>query len=139
MSFCKVHRILYAIIIFHIGLHSNKAQTGFSRDSLAILDVFEKQQEAWNNQDIESFMQGYWQSNDLVFIGASGPTYGFGPVKANYYQRYPDKLSMGMLKFGVIQLSKIDRTTAFLIGKFHLTAYHWRCRRVFFASLEKTR
>lgn len=112
--------IMLLVLTFFIT-HRVTAQTSFSDDSTVIINALYQQQNAWNQADIESFMQGYWPSDELVFVGAAGPTYGYEPVKANYYKRYPDKKAMGTLKFTVIELSKIDQASAFLIGKFHLT------------------
>jgi ketosteroid isomerase-like protein len=97
------------------------SQTLFSNDSTSIINALYQQQDAWNHSDIEAFMKGYWVSDKLVFVGAAGPTYGYEPVKANYFKRYPNKTAMGTLKFTVIELSKIDQASAFLIGKFHLS------------------
>ena len=90
-------------------------------DSLAILSQFYHQEDAWNDANIERFMQAYWPSEELVFVGADGPTYGWTPVLENYYRRYPDAQSMGKLQFGVLKLSRLDSSAAFLIGTYHLT------------------
>jgi ketosteroid isomerase-like protein len=117
ISFFKTMGIL---LLSQCLYHPLTAQTLFAEDSTMIIGALHQQQDAWNQANIESFMEGYWPSQKLVFVGAAGPTYGYEPVKANYYKRYPDKTSMGILKFTVIELSKIDRASAFLIGKFHL-------------------
>ena len=41
-------------------------------DENAIRKVMADQQEAWNNYDLEGFMQGYWKSEDLKFYGSGG-------------------------------------------------------------------
>lgn len=113
---------LFVIIFFSICTLSSSGQPNLSHDdSTAILKVFYAQQDAWNEANIEAFMEGYWKSDRLVFVGAAGPTYGWQPVKENYYKRYPDKAAMGKLEFTVIELSRLDENSAFQIGKFHLT------------------
>ena len=109
------------IILLLIGIVSLPAQQIAAMDSTNIMTSFYQQQDAWNAGDIEQFMQAYWPNDRLVFIGSSGPTYGYESVKQNYYRRYPDKTAMGKLKFVVIELSQIDEKTVFQIGKFHLT------------------
>ena len=93
----------------------------FSSDSAAIVEVFFDQQEAWNQSDIDRFMEGYWKSDKLVFVGAEGPKYGWQQVLENYHERYPNPTAMGKLKFSIIELVRLDRETARQIGKFHLT------------------
>jgi hypothetical protein len=39
-------------------------------------DMLRKQSEAWNEGDLETFMQDYWQSDSLRFIGRSGVVLG---------------------------------------------------------------
>ena len=46
-------------------------------DSLDIMKVMKFQENAWNSGDINSFMQGYIKSDELVFSGKSGPVYGW--------------------------------------------------------------
>ena len=58
------------------------------KDSLSIMKVMNLQQDAWNKGDIDSFMQGYLKSDELVFSGKSGPVYGWENTKKRYYSSY---------------------------------------------------
>jgi len=117
-----IAKFIIPLIGIWVGMSQLAAQPVLgNRDSLAILKQFYQQEDAWNRGDINQFMQAYWPSEQLVFVGADGPTYGWDPVLANYHRRYPDVTSMGKLKFGVLKLSKIDASSAFLIGTYHLT------------------
>ena len=78
------------------------------------------QQDAWNNFNIESFMEGYWKSDSLKFIGKNGITYGWDSTLENYKKIYPSKEAMGKLTFTIISLDLISDTSAFMIGKYHL-------------------
>lgn len=49
-----------------------------------ILKVMTDQQSAWNDGNIEGFMQGYWNSEEMMFIGKNGPTYGWQKTLNNY-------------------------------------------------------
>lgn len=35
---------------------------------ISIREVLTKQQDAWNNGDLDLFMEGYWKSDSLQFI-----------------------------------------------------------------------
>ena len=65
-------------------------------------------------------MNGYWQSDKLKFIGASGITYGYEATLKNYHKRYPDRATMGQLKFEVISTEKLSRKVIMLVGKWDL-------------------
>ncbi len=97
----------------------------FSQNLLAgekeqILDIMSTQEKAWNNADLEGFMQAYWKSEELKFIGKSGIKYGWQLTLDNYKKSYPDKAAMGTLHFDVLQV-EIVKDTAFVLGKWQLS------------------
>jgi ketosteroid isomerase-like protein len=92
----------------------------YAQDRQSILKLMHDQQTAWNNGDIETFMQGYWKSDSLVFVGKSAPLYGWQSTIDRYRKAYPDKDAMGQLTFGVIKLEILDSKNAFLLGSWHL-------------------
>ena len=49
----------------------------------AIQAILQNQTVAWNKGDLDAFMVGYWKSDSLVFMGKSGPTYGYKNTLAN--------------------------------------------------------
>lgn len=66
-------------------------------------------------------MEGYWKSKNLVFIGSSGPKYGWQTTLDNYKKSYPDQASMGKLAFEIISIELLSAEHAFVVGKWHLT------------------
>jgi ketosteroid isomerase-like protein len=96
------------------------AGTARSQDKEAILKVLHTQENAWNEGDIDRFMEGYLRSDSLMFVGSSGPTYGYETVKANYKRNYPGKTGMGKLSFTIKKVEMLSGDTAFVMGAFHL-------------------
>ena len=96
------------------------SRTLFAQNKQAILTVLETQRLAWNRGDIDSFMQGYWKSDSLVFVGKTAPQYGWQNTLDNYKKRYPDKAAMGYLDFKVIKLDLLDPHNALMLGGWHL-------------------
>jgi ketosteroid isomerase-like protein len=96
------------------------AGTARSQDKEAILKVLHTQEQAWNGGDIDRFMEGYLMSDSLMFVGSSGPTYGYETVKANYKKNYPGKSGMGKLTFTIKKVELLCGDTAFVMGAFHL-------------------
>ena len=82
----------------------------------AILKVLTTQQAAWNRGDIEGFMQGYWKSDSLLFVGKSAPTHGWQVTFNNYKKGYPDKAAMGILTFDIMKVELLDATNGFVLG-----------------------
>ncbi len=89
-------------------------------DRAAILEVMRLQEDAWNQGDLQGFMQGYWQDDSLRFIGKSGITYGWQPTLDNYVKGYPDKAAMGKLTFTILRIESLGRGRAHVTGKWHL-------------------
>jgi len=102
-----------------INLTDNPELSQADRDE--IINTFMATKDAWNEGDLEAFMKGYNQSNDIAFVGASGPVYGYEATLERYVKSYPGLEAMGKLDFEVLKLYKIDTHTAIMIGKFYLT------------------
>ncbi len=92
-----------------------------SADVLKVTQTLQTQTLAWNNGDLEIFMQPYWHSDSLMFIGKTGVTYGWQNTLANYKKGYPDKEAMGTLKFEVLQVKQLDANYISMVGKWKLT------------------
>lgn len=132
----KVRHTLFLIFRFHLKYKAmqffhkllmlffivNLSQSVFaqSTDSSEILKVMSKQEAAWNEGKIANYMQGYWPSDSLMFIGKSGVTYGYDATLKNYLRGYPDTASMGKLKFNILEMKKISSEYYFIVGKWFL-------------------
>jgi len=92
----------------------------FAQDQKAILNLLEKQRLAWNRGDLDGYMKGYWKSDSLLFVGKSGPKYGWKTTLENYKKSYPDDAAMGTLTFKIMQVNVIDLKNAFVLGAWHL-------------------
>lgn len=91
-----------------------------SKDQKAIATVLENQRLAWNKGDLLGYMQGYWNSDSLVFIGKRGPQNGWQKTFDNYQKSYPDKSAMGELHFNILKIEVLDKNNAFVLGKWLL-------------------
>ncbi|SER75353.1 YybH family protein [Pedobacter rhizosphaerae] len=90
------------------------------KDKQAILDLLEQQRTDWNKGNIEAYMQGYAKTDSLLFVGKSGPTYGWQKTLDNYKRGYPDKAAMGFLTFGIKKVDFLSKETALVLGSWHL-------------------
>jgi ketosteroid isomerase-like protein len=86
-----------------------------------LVDKLKNQADCWNRGDIEAFMADYWKSDDLLFIGKSGVTYGWENTLKNYKLRYPTSKEMGQLKFEIVELDRLGTDLFFMVGKWNLT------------------
>ena len=96
------------------------ASAQMASDKRAILNVLETQRQAWNKGDVETFMEGYVKSDSLLFVGKSGPTYGWQQTLDNYKKTYQGKAGMGILTFGIKKVEFLNKDVAFVLGSWHL-------------------
>jgi hypothetical protein len=86
----------------------------------AIRQVLELQNKYWNEGNTTAFMEGYWKSDSLMFIGKSGITYGWQNTLNNYKKNYPDTASMGKLLFDIIEVKRLSDQFYHVVGKWYL-------------------
>jgi len=97
--------LLFALLIFPLflsplyGQPSGKGPRDLDKEKRAILKVLEQQTLSWNQAKMEDFMDGYWQSDSLQFIGSSGITTGWQNTLNRYKTAYPNQETMGKLRF----------------------------------------
>ncbi len=89
-------------------------------DEKSIRETLAQQVDCWNEGDLECFMEGYWKSDQLVFVGSSGITYGWQKTLDNYKKNYPDKAAMGELSFDLIIVEPLSEDFWTIIGKWSL-------------------
>ena len=90
------------------------------QESIAVKQAMENQAKCWNNGDIEGYMNGYWKSDSLRFLGKRGLTKGWQKTLENYKKSYPDKQAMGKLLFDYISFEKLNSNQMFVVGKWKL-------------------
>lgn len=89
-------------------------------DIAEVKENMKKQEIAWNKADIEGFMDYYWKSDSLKFIGSKGITYGWQKTLDNYKKGYPSQEAMGVLTFENNTIEQLAADQIFVIGKWRL-------------------
>lgn len=107
-------QFLLAVII--LICHNALAQS----DEQSIRDVLQQQSTAWNTGSIDAYMQGYWQNDSLLFVGKSGPVYGYEQTLQRYKKSYADTTQMGKLYFDILQVKRLSKEHYFVLGKWQL-------------------
>ena len=103
-----------------------------------ILEVFNQQELAWNRGDIPAFMEGYWNSEKLIFTSAThAPAYGWENTLERYKNSYPTKESMGEFRFEILDVRLTSTTTSNLFGKWKLVREKDHPNGLFYLDLEK--
>lgn len=102
-----------------------EALEAVAQTHVAIRAVLAAQQDAWNQGDIDGFMEGYWRSPELAFVSGSTITLGWEETRDRYRARYATRALMGQLDFDILDVS----TGAGADGVFGVVLGRWRLTR----------
>jgi beta-aspartyl-peptidase (threonine type) len=114
-------------LVLLLGLVAMLAISGLAQGSTdaareAIRKVIEDQQAAWNRQDLEAFMAGYWNSPGLTFFSGAHESKGWQAALDRYQKNYQGAgHEMGKLEFRNLRIETLGSDAAFVRGEFHLT------------------
>jgi len=115
-----MNRLFISLVLLCVISNSAFAHIKHDTEQTAIRHVLSNQQQAWNNGDLEQFMQGYWQSEKLRFASGNSFRFGWKTTLANYQKNYPDRTTMGKLTFDIIDIKLIAPQHAIVFGRWHL-------------------
>ena len=109
-------------ISFVILAFGARGQNSEERVKLAIQQVLERQQDAWNHHDLEGFMAGYWNSSQLTFFSGAKLTSGWQSTIERYRKTYQSEgQEMGKLDVSDLNIQPLAPDAAFVRGAWRLT------------------
>jgi beta-aspartyl-peptidase (threonine type) len=87
----------------------------------AVRTVLDAQVVAWNNGDVEGFMEGYWRSPKLTFSSGSDTTRGWDATLQRYKKKYQSEgAEMGKLTFRDLEIEPLAPDAALVRGRWQL-------------------
>ncbi|MDA7902138.1 DUF4440 domain-containing protein [Mariniblastus sp.] len=75
---------------------------------------------AWNAGNLEKFMDTYWKSPKLTFSSGGKTSFGWQATLDNYKKAYPTPEKMGKLHFDQLEVNRIEKNSALVLGHWHL-------------------
>ena len=130
MKHIVCHHIVWGIAFLLAAITVSAAPRAESPEQLKaqIRKVLVEQVAAWNRGDINAFMQGYWNSPDLLFTSAGNVRRGWKTTLQKYQATYPNKERMGELSFSDLEIHLLpspdgdqsSANAAWVFGKWHL-------------------
>lgn len=110
---------LFIALVLGVACQSPQ-NTEMSSPIVEISNTMAIQEKAWNEGNLENFMEPYWHSDSLQFIGKRGITRGWQATLDNYKKGYPDRAAMGTLQFTNLSIDVLSDSNAYVIGKWEL-------------------
>ncbi len=108
------------LLFFLLSLSTLISLSAQNKDEQSIRKILSDQTLHWNKGDIDGFMNGYWKSDSLLFVGKTGPKYGYETTLKNYKKSYPDTAAMGKLSFEILKVQQLSPDYYFVLGKWFL-------------------
>jgi uncharacterized protein (TIGR02246 family) len=116
----RLYTALLVLSLLAINARAQDAQLKTApQQELDVIKVLLAQETAWNRGDLESFVQGYKNSPDTLFITRQ-VFRGVDGMLQEYRHNYPNKAAMGTLAFSELEVHPLDDKYAVVIGKYHL-------------------
>lgn len=115
---CVAIALLFVLGNLIVAAQSANDRRKAESDILAVMDG---QAAAWNRGDIEAFMRGYWNSENLVFVSGDNVTRGWQPTLDRYRKNYDSPAKMGALKFSDVSVNLLSKDAAVVLGSWWLT------------------
>jgi L-asparaginase / beta-aspartyl-peptidase len=85
-----------------------------------IESILAAQTDAWNQGDIDKFMQTYWKSEELTFSSSGKTTRGWDSTLRRYKEKYSSRELMGKLTFSELEVTLLNDSAALVLGRWHL-------------------
>ncbi len=115
-----MRNFLFLLIISLFVFYSESFSQTNQSEKDAVNAMIE-QKNAWNRGDLTGYMDAYWNSDSLIFIGKNGPQCGWNTTYENYRKGFPDKAEMGNLEFTFLNIKSQSESIVTVIGKWELT------------------
>lgn len=102
-----------------VGCH--RTSTGDDESIRAAIEsVLHVQEQAWNQGDIDAFVEHYWKSEELTFSSEGKTRRGWTETLNRYRERYPTREKMGRLSFKELEITPLCDSAALVLGQWDL-------------------
>jgi beta-aspartyl-peptidase (threonine type) len=113
--------IFLILTLVLISTAVSTAKTSDDQVEIAVQQVLQRQQDAWNRHDLDGFMAGYWNSPQLTFFSGAKETAGWQSTIERYRKTYQSEgREMGKLEFSDLRIEALGGNAAFVRGAWHL-------------------
>jgi uncharacterized protein (TIGR02246 family) len=91
----------------------------FAGGSDGVAGLLARSARAWNAGDLTTFMRGYADAPDTVYISARTVIRGYAAIRAHYAARY-GRSGMGVLTFSDLSVRPLGDDFAVAVARWHL-------------------
>lgn len=84
-----------------------------------ITDILDQQKISWNEENIEGFMEYYWNSEKFTFQSGNKRFHGWDALLSRYKESYSGE-KWGKLGFTCIEIKVLSNDIAYVLGRWQL-------------------
>ncbi len=99
----------------------DQSAKGVKTTGADIRSVLTQQKQAWNDGNLDRFMETYWKSPQLTFSSGGETTRGWQETLDRYKKKYATAELMGQLEFENIEVQQLSKDVALVLGEWELT------------------
>jgi ketosteroid isomerase-like protein len=114
------HIFCALLLICGAAVAASFAQAKDEKTKTEIRRVMDEQVKAWNAGDIDGFMRGYWNSENLVFVSGDNVTKGWRETTDRYKKNYDTREKMGVLTFSDLEIEVLSKDSAKVLGRWRV-------------------
>lgn len=107
-------KFLILILIPFVSCTQSRLEVGRVQDE--IRSVIDRQENAWNDHNIEGFMSDYWKSDEMTFQSGNNRLEGWEVLLNRYKTNYTGE-KMGKLTFSDIKIEVLTNDYAYVLGR----------------------
>ena len=115
----KLAALFVTVLVFAIVANAQSAADQ-AKIKAEVLKVMTDQTDAWNRGDVDSFMKGYWNSEQLRFVSGDTVTLGWQSTLDRYKRTYNSREKMGTLAFSDLTVEVLSKDAAMVLGSWAL-------------------
>ena len=115
---------LITALVAAVAIVGTRSPAAYGPDAevAAIKKVLDKQEQDWNRGDLDAFLEGYWNSPNIVFQSGGDRNVGFDAMRERYRGRYKaEGKAMGRVAFSEVEIQPLGPDSAFVRGRWGLT------------------
>jgi len=116
----KLSYLLIISILMGINIQAKSTPVDTAMIKNQIQKLLNDQCEAWNKGDINGYMEGYWQSDSMLFTSGGNLQYGWKATLEKYKNTYNSREKMGVLKFSDLKFFILAEDAVWLVGQWDL-------------------
>mgnify|MGYP005832825367 CR=1 FL=1 len=116
----KLSYLLIISILMGINIRAQSITLDTAMIINQIQGLLNAQCEAWNKGNIDGYMEGYWQSDSMLFTSGGNLQYGWKATLDKYKNTYNSLEKMGVLKFSDLNFFILAENAVWLVGKWEL-------------------